>query len=79
MGAFAQAGWEEFPPSHPRRLSEALPAAVDAEARLAYMDEDGVYYQLLYPNILGFHSHVFLNEMDRTSWPPSASAPTTTG
>ena len=28
------------------------------------MDEVGVYYQLLYPNILGFHSHVFLNEMD---------------
>ena len=53
VGAFAQAGWEEFPPSHPRRLSEALPAAVDADARLAYMDEVGVYYQLLYPNILG--------------------------
>ena len=65
VGAFAQAGWPEFPPSHPRRLEEALPAAVDARARLAYMDEVGVYYQLLYPNILGFHSHVFLNEMPR--------------
>jgi predicted TIM-barrel fold metal-dependent hydrolase len=29
------------------------------------MDEIGVYYQLLYCNILGFHSHVFLTEMDR--------------
>jgi predicted TIM-barrel fold metal-dependent hydrolase len=65
VGAFAQAGWPEFPPSHPRRLEEALPAAVDARARLAYMDEVGVYYQLLYPNILGFHSHVFVNEMPR--------------
>lgn len=64
VGAFAQAGWGEFPPSHPRRLSEALPAAVDPEARLAYMDEHGIYYQLLYCNILGFHSHVFLKEMD---------------
>lgn len=64
VGAFAQAGWAEFPPSHPRRLSEALPAAVDPKARLAYMDEVGVYYQLLYCNILGFHSHVFLRHMD---------------
>ncbi|UGQ12465.1 amidohydrolase [Yinghuangia sp. ASG 101] len=63
VGAFAQAGWPEFPPSHPQRYDQALPAAVDAKARLAYMDEMGVYYQLLYCNILGFHSHVFLNEM----------------
>ncbi len=64
VGAFAQAGWKEFPPSHPRSMSEALPAAVDAKARLAYLDEHGIYYQLLYCNILGFHSHVFLREMD---------------
>ncbi len=64
VGAFAQAGWGEFPPSHPSRMSEALPAAVDPKARLAYMDEHGIYYQLLYCNILGFHSHVFLKEMD---------------
>jgi uncharacterized protein len=63
VGAFAQAGWPEFPPSHPRNLEEALPAAVDARERLSYMDEAGVYYSVLYPNILGFHSHVFLNEM----------------
>jgi uncharacterized protein len=64
VGAFAQAGWKEFPPSHPRRLSEALPAAVDPKARLAYLDQHGIYYQLLYCNILGFHSHLFLKEMD---------------
>jgi uncharacterized protein len=63
VGAFAQAGWPEFPPSHPRTLADALPAAVDAKARLAYLDSIGVYYQVLYPNILGFHSHVFLNEV----------------
>jgi uncharacterized protein len=63
VGAFAQAGWPEFPPSHPRRLKDALPAAVDPKERLAYMDETGIYYQLLYPNILGFHSHVFLNQL----------------
>jgi uncharacterized protein len=63
-GAFAQAGWREFPPSHPASLSEAIPAAVDAKARLAYLDEVGVYYQLLYPNILGFNSQIFLTEME---------------
>ena len=62
-GAFAQARWPEYPPSHPRRLEDAFLPAVDAKARLDYMDEVGVYYQLLYPNILGFHSHVFLNNM----------------
>jgi predicted TIM-barrel fold metal-dependent hydrolase len=64
VGAFAQAGWKEFPPSHPANMAEALPAAVDPKARLAYLDEHGIYYQLLYCNILGFHSHVFLKEMD---------------
>jgi uncharacterized protein len=64
-GAFAQAGWPEFPPSHPKKLSEAIPAAIDPKARLAYMDQMGVYYQIMYPNILGFHSHVFLNKMPR--------------
>ena len=64
VGAFAQAGWPQFPPSHPPRLSEALEAAIDPKARLAYMDEHGIYYQLLYCNILGFHSHVFLNQME---------------
>jgi predicted TIM-barrel fold metal-dependent hydrolase len=63
VGAFAQAGWPEFPPSHPRRMQDALRAAVDAKARLAYMDEVGVYYQVMYCNILGFHSHVFLNQL----------------
>ena len=62
-GAFAQARWPEFPPSHPKRLSEAFPAAIDPKERLAYNDQVGVYYQVLYPNILRFHSHVFLNRM----------------
>ena len=64
-GAFAQAGWSEFPPSHPKMLSEALPATIDPKQRLNYMDEHGIYYQLLYPNILGFHSHRFLRDMPR--------------
>ncbi|SHM65183.1 amidohydrolase family protein [Cryptosporangium aurantiacum] len=64
-GAFAQAGWPEYPPSHPKRLAEANPATVDPKARLSYLDEMGIYYQVLYPNILGFHSHVFLKNVPR--------------
>jgi predicted TIM-barrel fold metal-dependent hydrolase len=63
VGAFAQARWPEYPPSHPRTLDDAFLPALDANARLAYMDEIGVYYQLMYPNILGFHSHVLLKGM----------------
>lgn len=63
VGAFAQARWPEYPPSHPKRLDDAFLPALDAKARLEYMDEIGVYYQVLYPNILGFHSHVFLKQM----------------
>jgi predicted TIM-barrel fold metal-dependent hydrolase len=65
VGAFAQAGWPQFPPSHPKRLADAIPAAVDPRQRLAYLDQMGIYYQVMYCNILGFHSHVFLNEMPR--------------
>ena len=43
VGAFAQARWHEFPPSHPKRLAEAFLPAVDAGARLAYNDEVGVH------------------------------------
>jgi len=63
VGAFAQARWPEYPPSHPAKLDEAFLPAVDAKARLEYLDDVGVYYQVLYPNILGFHSHVFLKRM----------------
>ena len=78
VGAFAQAQWPEFPPSHPKTLSEAFLPAVDAKARLAYNDALGVHYQVLYPNILGFHSHVFLKNM-APALATDACAPTTTG
>jgi predicted TIM-barrel fold metal-dependent hydrolase len=63
VGAFAQAAWPEYPPSHPLQWEDVLPAAVDPRQRLSYMDDVGVYYQLLYPNILGFQSHVLLEQL----------------
>src|SRR5882757_7483110 len=49
---FAQAGWHEFPPSHPGSLAEADPAAWDPKARLQRLDEFKLYAQVLYPNVL---------------------------
>src|ERR1700737_1338442 len=50
VASAAQAGWGEFPPDHPRRWSDADPGTWDAKARLARMDEYGIYAQVLYPN-----------------------------
>jgi predicted TIM-barrel fold metal-dependent hydrolase len=60
VGATAVAGWKEPFPSIPRNLDECPPAAYDAKARLAYMDEIGAWAMALYPNIGGFGSETFL-------------------
>ena len=53
---FAQAGWKEFAPDHPPTIKDALPAVHDSTERVKYMDEHGVYAQVLFPNIGGFSS-----------------------
>ena len=60
VGATAVAGWHEPFPSIPKNLDECPPAAYDAKARLAYMDEIGAWAMALYPNIGGFGSETFL-------------------
>src|SRR5215210_5017765 len=50
----AQAGWAEFPPDHPPSLDVVDRGTWDAEARLAKMDEYGIWAQVLYPNVAGF-------------------------
>jgi predicted TIM-barrel fold metal-dependent hydrolase len=60
IGEFAQAGWPDFPPSHPRSYEEADPASFDPKARLERLDEYGVYAQVLYPNVLGFSARSFM-------------------
>jgi predicted TIM-barrel fold metal-dependent hydrolase len=54
------AGWREFPPSCPPSLEEADPACYDASARLAHMDSNGIYAQVLYPNVIAFEGHAFM-------------------
>ena len=45
----AQAGWREYPPDHPPRLTDVDVATWEPTARLARMDEYGVWAQVLYP------------------------------
>ncbi len=60
VGNYSMAGWREFPPSCPPTLEESDPACYDAKARLAHMDANGIYAQVLYPNVIAFEGHAFL-------------------
>jgi predicted TIM-barrel fold metal-dependent hydrolase len=59
-GIAAQAGFDGMLPDCPNTLAEAHPASHDARARLRYMDEEGLWAQVLYPNVGGFGSGGFL-------------------
>jgi predicted TIM-barrel fold metal-dependent hydrolase len=54
VAAAAMAGWKEYPPSHPTTLDEADRSAWDPHERLKRMDQDGIWGQVLYPNVAGF-------------------------
>jgi predicted TIM-barrel fold metal-dependent hydrolase len=60
IGNSAVAGWPEYYPSTPHDFGEMDPACFDAKARLERMDEYGVWAQVLYPNVLGFESALFM-------------------
>lgn len=64
VGHTAVAGWPEKFPSAPRTLDEVPEAAYDASARLEYLDEIGVWAQVMYPNVGGFGSQAFLKMDD---------------
>ncbi|MXZ78355.1 MAG: amidohydrolase [Acidimicrobiia bacterium] len=61
---YSVAGWPEYPPSHPPTLAEADSGAWDPAERLRRMDEYGIYAQVLYPNIIGFDTQVFMTQTD---------------
>ncbi len=56
VGEPAMAGFEDFPPSHPKRFADLDPTLWDAKARLALMDEYGIHAQVLYPNLALFNT-----------------------
>jgi predicted TIM-barrel fold metal-dependent hydrolase len=60
VGNYSMAGWREFPPSCPPSLAEVDPACYDAAARLAHMDANRIYAQVLYPNVIAFEGHAFM-------------------
>ncbi len=60
VGVTAPAGWPGFPPEFPPGFADIHPGAYDAQQRLKYMDEAGIWAQVLYPNVGGFGSQNFL-------------------
>jgi predicted TIM-barrel fold metal-dependent hydrolase len=60
VGFYAVAGWKEHPPSTPAELDEVDPGAWRPEERLLRMDEYGIHAQVLYPNLIGFESPLFI-------------------
>jgi predicted TIM-barrel fold metal-dependent hydrolase len=59
-GAYTAAGFDGSFPDFPDTYDDLPPAAFDAKARLALMDELGIWAQMLYPNVGGFGSAGFL-------------------
>ncbi len=60
-GITAMAGFDGMIPDFPNTYEDAIPAAYDAKARLEHMDREGIYAQVLYPNLGGFGSANFLS------------------
>jgi predicted TIM-barrel fold metal-dependent hydrolase len=60
VGVSAMAEFDGMLPDHPATLADAVPAAWDARARLAHLDREGIFAQVLYPNVGGFGSGGFL-------------------
>ena len=59
VGITAIAGYKDPYPAHPATYEEAHPGSYDANARLKYMDELGIWAMVLYPNVGGFGNQVF--------------------
>ena len=64
-GAYSMAGFDGVIPDMPKNFEEIPPPAYDADARLAFLDQEGIYAQVLYPNVGGFGNGFFLRLGDR--------------
>jgi predicted TIM-barrel fold metal-dependent hydrolase len=62
----AGAGWSGDHRHAPPTLAECHPACHDAVERLAYMDANAIWAQVLYPNVAGFGAQRFLRAPDET-------------
>jgi predicted TIM-barrel fold metal-dependent hydrolase len=64
VGRHSAAGWKEHY-STPPTFEEVLPACYDPKARLQWMDEQGIFAQVLYPNLVAFEGHALMALHDR--------------
>ena len=64
VGVTAMAGYRDVFPNSPATLDECHPASYDAAARVEYMDANGIWAQVIYPNVAGFGSQRFLQIKD---------------
>ena len=62
--ATSAAGLDEYWPDYPKTLAEVDPAAYDAHARAAKLDEFKIQSQVLYPNLLAFNLFEFFEVGD---------------
>ena len=60
VGMTAIAGFDGTLPDCPDTMDDIPLGAHDAKGRLAYLDQEGIHAQVLYPNVGGFGSGAFL-------------------
>lgn len=67
-GAGASAAWAknnpDYLPATPASFEDIHPAAYDPRARLDWMDQAGIYAQVIYPNVAGFAAGALLRIRD---------------
>ena len=59
-GAYSMAGHHSSPPNFPNSYSEIPASMIEPKARLAFMDQENIYANVLYPNVGGFGAQGFL-------------------
>jgi predicted TIM-barrel fold metal-dependent hydrolase len=59
LARYACAGTKRYPPYKPYRFEEVEPASYDIGERLKWMDREGIYASVMYPNIVAFETHCF--------------------
>jgi len=61
-GFFAMAGWKSYPPDSPHNLDDegVDPGSWKAAERIDWMDRNGIYAQILYPNVIAFNAAAFM-------------------
>jgi predicted TIM-barrel fold metal-dependent hydrolase len=63
-GAYSNAGFDGTPPEFRRTYADIPASMIEPKARLAFMDEEHIYANVLYPNVAGFGAGGFLHLKD---------------